>query len=124
MKGGVGGVRKNLELTQAGTGGPSTEQRWPLGVVGALMGPHLALLRQGAIKGRSPCRRRSRGFERSEPPPNFGPFGERGDAATLLKLRASSFCQERKAPFPSLFFSLPSSPSLSPFFEWRRTRRG
>jgi hypothetical protein len=31
----------------------------------------------------------------------FGPFEERGDAATLLKLRASSFCQERKAALDS-----------------------
>jgi hypothetical protein len=66
-------------------------------------------LEQGAGKGRSPCRQCSRGFRakrgsfflgggRPRPSAFFPGLRGRGDAATLLKLRASSFFLPSTAP--------------------------
>ena len=85
--------------------------------------------KQGAGKGRSPCRRRSRGFRakrgssflgggagggNAPAPALFSGLRGRGDAATLLKLRASSFWQggvaalRRKKKTLTGWLSLPS----------------
>ena len=90
---------------------------------------------QGAGKGRSPCRRRSRGFRAKRgssflgggagggtPPPQrfFSGLRGRGDAATLLKLRASSFWQGGVAALRRYLlgrsFSILLSFPLVPFF--------
>ena len=84
--------------------------------------------RQGAGKGRSPCRRRSRGFRAKRggfflrrgagggtPPPQrfFSGLRGRGDAATLLELRASSFWQRRG--FAAASAALSGMPARGPF---------
>jgi hypothetical protein len=86
------------------------------------------VLGPGRDKGAKPLQVAQPRLRAKRAPPKNWAFGS--EAMRLrLKLRASSFCQERKAAldsaFPPPLFSPPSSPlSLSPFFEWRRTRRG
>ena len=98
---------------------------------------------QGAGKGRSPCRRRSRGFRAKRgssflgggagggtpPLQRFFPgLRGRGDAATLLKLRASSFWQGgvaalRRKKINADRMAFPPLPSTASQYDLRLRRR-
>jgi hypothetical protein len=69
----------------------------------------------GRDKGAKPLQAAQPRLRAKRAPKKIGPFGERGDAATPLKLRASLFCVLPSAKSERLLRIVPF-PSLSPLF--------